>query len=245
MLAMMPRLAHLLDTASGPTWWLLAALVAVVLLAGEHAVVKHGGLNRRSAGGLAVAVVVAGSVLIGGQPLVEAGQRPNGLPDLISDPPRPRYLKEIIDADGDPRLVVTFDGYIHNIGDGPLEVVGNPQLEKGMVQRVRLDGEWQEVGFPTVYFENDDGHNHFHLIEAIGAFLEDLRLKVYVIDSLAGQAWAGECRTVREAARVQRCFDRCLDIVACTAVNVVPIRPPPRVAFPDEEPNIPWGTAAG
>lgn len=164
---MMPRLAHLLDTAAGPSWWLLAVLVAAVLLVGEHAVVKHGGLNRRSAGGLAVAVVVAGSVLIGGQPLVEAGQRTNGLPDLISDPPRPRYLKEIIGADGDPRLVVTFDGYIHNIGDGPLEVVGNPQLEKGMVQRVRIDGEWQEVGFPTVYFENDDGHNHFHLIEAI------------------------------------------------------------------------------
>lgn len=63
--------------------------------------------------------------------------------------------------------------------------------------------------FPTAGGDAEEPER-FHLIEAIGAFLEDLRLKVYVIDSLAGQAWAGECRTVREAARVQRCFDRCV-----------------------------------
>ena len=83
---------------------------------------------------LLVGFVAAGSVLVAGLPRVDAGQRTNGLPDLISDPPRPGYLKEIVDADGDTRLVVTFDGYIHNIGDGPLDVVGNPQVEGGMVQ---------------------------------------------------------------------------------------------------------------
>ena len=50
---------------------------------------------------------------------------------------------------------------------------------------------------------------------------------------------AGESRDTA----LQRCFARCLGYAtgACTAVNVVPIAPPPMVAFPWEEQNIPWG----
>lgn len=69
--------------------------------------------------------------------------------------------------------VMSFDGYIHNIGTGSLDVTGNPQLENGMKQRV-FDGEtWEEVGATTVKFETNDGHNHFHLMEVIDYQLWD------------------------------------------------------------------------
>ena len=52
---------------------------------------------------------------------------------------------------------------------------------------------------------------------------------------------AGESR--EEA--LQRCFDRCQSAATgvCTAVNVVPLEPPPMVRFADDdERNIPWGS---
>ena len=63
--------------------------------------------------------------------------------------------------------------------------------------------------FPTAGGDAEEPER-FHLIDAIGEFLEDLRLKVYVVDSLAGQAWVKECRTLREAAAVQNRFDQCI-----------------------------------
>lgn len=63
--------------------------------------------------------------------------------------------------------------------------------------------------FPTAGGDAEEPER-FHLIRAIGDFLKDLRLKVYVVDSVAGQAWLKECRTLREAARVQNQFDRCI-----------------------------------
>lgn len=100
-------------------------------------------------------------------PVGDAQPAPGPLPDLISDPPRPSVFSELTGGDGSTRLVLTFDGYVHNVGEGPLEVAGNPQLPDGMQQRVRTDGGWETVGTPTVRYETDDGHNHFHLIEAI------------------------------------------------------------------------------
>lgn len=63
--------------------------------------------------------------------------------------------------------------------------------------------------FPTAGGDAEEPER-FHLIDAIGQFLADLRLKVYVCDSLAGQAWLKECKTLAQAARVQNQFDQCV-----------------------------------
>jgi esterase/lipase superfamily enzyme len=63
--------------------------------------------------------------------------------------------------------------------------------------------------FPTAGGDAEEPER-FHMISAIGDFLADLRLKVYVVDSVAGQAWVQECRTLQEAAQAQNRFDECL-----------------------------------
>jgi esterase/lipase superfamily enzyme len=63
--------------------------------------------------------------------------------------------------------------------------------------------------FPTAGGDAEEPER-FHLITAIGDFLKDLRLKVYVVDSIAGQAWLKECKTLEDAAAMQNRFDRCL-----------------------------------
>ena len=63
--------------------------------------------------------------------------------------------------------------------------------------------------FPTAGGDAEEPER-FHLITAVGDFLKDLRLKVYVVDSIAGQAWLKECKTLEEAAAMQNRFDRCL-----------------------------------
>ena len=162
-----PAVGHVLSDPAQGALWIVVAFVLAFVLAAQHLRVKHGSFGRAPLRSVAIvgALAVAASAVIA--PTVGAGQARNGLPDLISDPPRPAFLKELRGDDGERRLVLTFDGYVHNIGTGPLEVVGNPQEPDGMVQRVRESGEWREVGTPTVRYETDDGHNHFHLIEAI------------------------------------------------------------------------------
>ncbi|MEM7139657.1 MAG: putative Ig domain-containing protein [Actinomycetota bacterium] len=92
------------------------------------------------------------------------------LPDLISDQPDPVSL-EVNTYTGTPRLVLRFDGYVTNVGDGPLEVSGNPQITNpsdpnGVHQRaIDTSGNWNIVGTPPVQYETADGHNHFHLME--------------------------------------------------------------------------------
>ncbi len=70
------------------------------------------------------------------------------------------------------------------------------------------------AGTPLLLFPTAGGDaeepERFHLITAIGDFLKDLRLKVYVVDSIAGQAWLKECKTLEQAAAVQNKFDQCI-----------------------------------
>ncbi len=67
------------------------------------------------------------------------------------------------------------------------------------------------MGQPLLLFPTAGGDaeepERFHLIDAIGHFLADLRLKVYCVDSIAGQAWLQECETLEQAAAVQNRFD--------------------------------------
>src|SRR5690606_35046228 len=70
------------------------------------------------------------------------------------------------------------------------------------------------LGTPLLLFPTAGGDaeepERFHLIDAIGPFLEDLRLKVYCVDSAAGSAWLTECKTLEDAAAVQNRFLECL-----------------------------------
>ena len=163
------NLAHIFDSGAGfASWWLIVAITAIAALIVQHHIVagfSRSQLRRRAR--LAIAVGLVGALSVTVLPTGSAQSAGALLPDLISDPPRPSFFNELNTADGGTRLVVTFDGYVHNVGEGALDVVGNPQEPGGMKQRVLDDGEWREVGSPTVRFETDDGHNHFHLIEAI------------------------------------------------------------------------------
>ncbi|MFN8121209.1 MAG: lysyl oxidase family protein [Thermoleophilia bacterium] len=48
------------------------------------------------------------------------------LPDLVSDSPTGPRFDTYDPVNGTARLLVRFDGYIHNDGDGPLDIQGNP-----------------------------------------------------------------------------------------------------------------------
>ncbi len=63
--------------------------------------------------------------------------------------------------------------------------------------------------FPTAGGDAEEPER-FHLITAIGDFIRDLRVKVYVVDSVAGQAWLKECKTLEQAAAMQNRFDHCI-----------------------------------
>ncbi len=163
------RLAHIFDTGAGvsPWWFVVGALVVAVLIAEHHVVAgfDRQQLARRCRVATGVFLVAALSAV--GAPTGDAQSAGALLPDLISDPPRPSFFNELNTPDGQTRLVITFDGYVHNIGEGALDLVGNPQETNGMRQRVLNGDAWEDVGTPTVKFETDDGHNHFHLMETI------------------------------------------------------------------------------
>lgn len=149
-------------------------------------------------GGLPVGLIIAATLALAALVLITRGVRPSRrsiaivatgalcalplaampanaatmlLPDLISDQPDPVGGVEINTYTGEPRLILRFDGYVTNIGDGPLEVSGNPQLvnsaNSGAVHQRALDsdGNWNVVGTPIVQYETADGHNHFHLMQ--------------------------------------------------------------------------------
>ena len=96
------------------------------------------------------------------------------LPNLVADPPENVTLESINDQAGKPRLLVRFDGFIHNRGPGALEVRGGER--KGRVMKARqwvrgLDGVFKPVDPPSgiplsLVYETADGHNHWHLKNA-------------------------------------------------------------------------------
>jgi len=110
-----------------------------------------------------------------------------GMPDLISDRPYIwREQRETNPEDGSLQRVLAFDGYLHNVGEGSLDLMGNPQIPGDVVQRV-FDGEnWEEIAAdaaPTVRYETNDGHNHFHLIGISEYALYDESRRFKVDDS--------------------------------------------------------------
>ena len=103
------------------------------------------------------------------------------LPDLVSDKPFPVNMEVLGATATDPgQFVIRFHGYVTNLGDGPLDIAGNPQLtdpndpdSHSVYQRALKVGatdrndpaSFVQVGKARVQYETADGHNHFHLME--------------------------------------------------------------------------------
>jgi len=70
---------------------------------------------------------------------------------------------------------------------------------------------WGEVGTPVLIFPTAAGDaeecERFLMIDTLAPFLEEGRIKLYSVDSVAGQAWLKENNSTRVAAHVQNCFD--------------------------------------
>lgn len=173
-------------TSSAPTWVAIGLIFVASGLSVLHLHVKHGRhqmlrpVLAALAGGLALALFSAAVPSSGAQfpPPVA------GLPDLISDPPFIWFERIVeVEDEGPLHRMIAFDGYLHNIGEGSLDLFGNPQQPGGMVQRVFDGTNWEEVGSPTVRYETSDGHNHFHLIGAVDYSLWDESLSEKIGDS--------------------------------------------------------------
>jgi hypothetical protein len=92
------------------------------------------------------------------------------LPDLVAEPPSsPRALEVTRLGDGRDHLLLRFDGTIHNAGPGPLEIYGSQPVNGVMTvsgQRIfRTDSSFRDDSsrHPRIWFENADGHRHWHL----------------------------------------------------------------------------------
>jgi Lysyl oxidase len=106
-------------------------------------------------------------------PAVAAGHvvtNPNvDLPDLVADPPERPIFSLDAGENGEERLLLRFDGHVHNAGDGPLEVRKRQSfIEQALRGGTNLDAgddpfDVHPLGAGDFKFENTDGHNHWHL----------------------------------------------------------------------------------
>jgi hypothetical protein len=96
------------------------------------------------------------------------------LPNLVADPPTRDYLDSNMG-----RLLLRFDGFVHNVGPGPLELRGqrastaDPMIPQ---QRIyRSDGSYSDVAMPgaQMVYADADGHHHWHLQDVVAFSLWD------------------------------------------------------------------------
>ena len=114
---------------------------------------------------LVLAPIAAAALAAVSIPILASGA-PSGaqLPDLRADPPTNPTIQRY--GSGPTRLLVRFDGYVTNIGDGPLDIEGDPSSGQ-MMQRVRVNGSLVDDKSVPVQYETGDGHNHWHLKEVM------------------------------------------------------------------------------
>ncbi|HMO00526.1 MAG TPA: lysyl oxidase family protein [Miltoncostaeaceae bacterium] len=141
-------------------------------------------IRRRPSRRHSVLVMLASAgVAAGILPLLASAGPGTRAPDLRADPVEGVEGPQVY-ADtgiyGAGRLLVRFDGFVTNVGDGPLEVSGNPQT--GSVRQRAWsssqgpgDAPSVEVGTPEVLYEEADGHDHFHLRNAMRYSLWNLQ----------------------------------------------------------------------
>lgn len=92
-------------------------------------------------------------------------------PDLVADPPGPPAAPVVYDDGAGPRLLMRFDGFVHNAGRGALDIRASGRSATTMTnvrQRIYDDagGPFQDLlsaPAPQVLFETDDDHDHWHL----------------------------------------------------------------------------------
>ncbi len=96
---------------------------------------------------------------------------PNGTldPNLVADPPTNPRLENYTSG-GQTRLLLRFDGYIHNAGPGAFEIRGSNRsgaVMQTVEQRFYNGSTFADVpSGSSVIYETADGHNHFHWMRA-------------------------------------------------------------------------------
>jgi hypothetical protein len=93
-------------------------------------------------------------------------------PDLVADAPTGAMVELYRDSAG-TRLLLRFNGYVHNRGTGAVELRGS-KPESGTMTKVQQriydsKGGWEDIRHdpaPTILFEPTDSHNHWHLRNA-------------------------------------------------------------------------------
>ena len=93
------------------------------------------------------------------------------LPDLVSCQHDYSVAEVVVAPDGTELHALRFAGFVTNLGDGPLDLKGNPQLaddadltSHDVWQRALTGGgDWVNLTKPPLKFEQVDGHGHFHL----------------------------------------------------------------------------------
>jgi hypothetical protein len=94
------------------------------------------------------------------------------LPDLVADAPGPSKNPQVYDDGSGERLLMRLDGFVHNAGDGPLEIRGSGP-SGGVMSDVRQrvydsDGAFDDLASAArLRFETTDMHNHWHLMDAM------------------------------------------------------------------------------
>ena len=126
----------------------------------------------------------AGNCGIKGPVNVEDIDDPGGLllPDLVSCPSEYSIAEVVSAPDGAELYALRFAGYVTNLGAGPLDLKGNPQLADDadptshyVWQRAMTgDGGWVNLfNKPPIIFQQADGHNHFHVMGIVEYSLWD------------------------------------------------------------------------
>jgi hypothetical protein len=94
------------------------------------------------------------------------------LPDLVSDPPESPVFQVYDFGGGNNHLLLRFNGYVHNRGAGAFEMRGSQRSGTTMTsvaQRIYLAGGTyvdDTSRGARIFYEDEDGHDHWHLKDA-------------------------------------------------------------------------------
>jgi len=170
-------------------------------------------------------VVVVAALLVGAAWAPAAGAQVPQYPNLIPDPPGPRPPEVYSDGAG-TRLLVRFSGYVHNVGPGAVELrgsspfgpIGGDRLMGSVVQRIYDDAGGHEdlpTGTAVLRYETNDGHRHWHLLEATRYSLWDYdreqevgpasKIGFCLADIQAVDPWATEQRYRYNSDEIDAC----------------------------------------
>jgi lysyl oxidase/Big-like domain-containing protein len=93
-------------------------------------------------------------------------------PDLVSDPPEHAGMAPAVYDDGSGnRLLVRFDGFIHNQGQGALEMRGSGPVSREMstvAQRIYYSdsSHSDQTVIGEIKYEENDDHHHWHFMRS-------------------------------------------------------------------------------